>query len=66
MSNYPRRKRKMCLSLADYCHDKALESASPKYAAQWIELMDALLWCADPENGGDTEAFGRLGRDQPT
>ena len=50
-SEYVRERRKLFKSLADHCHDKALEASSPYYVARWMVLMDAALWlrCPDAE-----------------
>jgi hypothetical protein len=56
--DYVRTRRKFFLGLADHCHDKAIEQDSARDAAEWIELMDTLLWCALPE--GDTESIGSI------
>lgn len=50
---YFRARKKLCLSLVDHCHDKAIEQLTPHQAARWIVLMDALLWATDLDGDFD-------------
>ncbi len=54
MSRYVSERRKLFRSIADYCHDKAVDAIFPATAAEWAIVADNCLWAAfDPDGTTD-------------
>ena len=59
--SYIKERAKLFRSLADHCHDKAIEVAHPRHARDWVVLMDTCLWCADSD--AETDLLGLIFKD---